>query len=137
MQKTKLNISVGLLGAIIYFSCIFGGYSAIFILAGYVLLFEDNEWLRKTCLKAILLLITFSTLSALLNLIPNTIYIINSIVSIIGITISTSSLTTLFDAIIRAIAIIQNVIFILIGIKALNQGTLSIPFVDSLLDKYL
>ena len=44
MQKTKLGISVGLLGAAIYFMGLFGGYLVAVLLAGYILMFEENEW---------------------------------------------------------------------------------------------
>lgn len=47
MKKTKLGISVGLLGAMLFFSCYFGGYTIAIIIAGYVLLFEENAWLKK------------------------------------------------------------------------------------------
>ncbi len=53
VQKTKLGISVGLLGAAIYFMGLFSGYMVAVLLAGYVLLFEENEWLKKSAVKAI------------------------------------------------------------------------------------
>ena len=52
MQKAKLGISVGLLGAAIYFTSLFSGYLVPVILTGYVLLFEENDWLRKNAVKA-------------------------------------------------------------------------------------
>lgn len=53
MQKTKLGISVGLLGAIIYFTSLFGSsYLIAILLCGYILLVEDNPWLRKTSVKS-------------------------------------------------------------------------------------
>ena len=51
MQKTRLGISVGLLGAAIYFMGLFSGYLLAVLLAGYVLLFEENSWLRKNAVK--------------------------------------------------------------------------------------
>ena len=42
MQKTKLGISVGMLGAVLYFMGIFSGYLLVAILAAYVLLYEEN-----------------------------------------------------------------------------------------------
>ena len=56
MQKTKLGISVGLLGAAIYFTGLFSGYLVAVLLAGYVLMFEENEWLRKNAVKAVALM---------------------------------------------------------------------------------
>lgn len=48
MEKTKLGVSVGIFGAFLYVAALFGGYIAITLLAGYVLLMESNEWLKKT-----------------------------------------------------------------------------------------
>ena len=59
MQKTRLGISVGLMGFITYFGCCFGGYIAAILLFGYILLVENNQWLRKTAVKAMILTIAF------------------------------------------------------------------------------
>ena len=53
MEKTKLGISVGLFGAIIFAVALFGGYIPSILLVGYVLLMETNEWLRKSAVKAL------------------------------------------------------------------------------------
>ena len=42
MQKTRLGITVGALGAITFFAGFFGGYLAAIVLAGYALLFEER-----------------------------------------------------------------------------------------------
>lgn len=52
MQKTKLGITVGALGAITFFAGFFGGYLAAIVLAGYALLFEENAWLKRSVVKA-------------------------------------------------------------------------------------
>lgn len=46
MQKTRLGISVGLMGFITYFGCCFGGYIAAILLFGYILLVakESGGW---------------------------------------------------------------------------------------------
>lgn len=62
MQKTRLGISVGLLGAAIYFMGLFSGYLLAVLLAGYVLLFEENSWLRKNAVKAMSVMAVFSLL---------------------------------------------------------------------------
>lgn len=45
MQKTRLGISVGMLGAAIYLTGLFSGYLVVVLMVGYVLLFEENSWL--------------------------------------------------------------------------------------------
>lgn len=137
MQKTKLGISVGLLGAAIYFTSLFSGYLVPVILTGYVLLFEENDWLRKNAVKAVSLTVFFSFVIVVINLIPNTISFINYIVSIFGGNFHIAFISNLVNAVTSAIDIIEKVLFIGLGLKALNQGSISVPVVDKLINKYM
>lgn len=51
-MKTKLGISAGMMGAILYFTALFGGYVPLFIAAGYVLIKEENTFVRKAAFKS-------------------------------------------------------------------------------------
>lgn len=73
MQKTKLGITISGLAAAIYLTCLFGGYIPAIILTGYVLMVEENEWLRRNAVKAIVLMMIFSVFIYGINLIPNVI----------------------------------------------------------------
>jgi len=136
MQKTKLGISVGLLGAAICFSGLFGGYLVTTILAGYVLLFEENVWLKKTGIKVIALMFSFSLLGAIIGLLPNGIGIIDSVFNIFGGTFSINFITRIVALTNDVLNFIQIVVFVLLGIKAFSQGTLRIPVVDNIINKY-
>lgn len=137
MQRAKLGISVGLLGAAIYFAGLFSGYLVAALLTGYVLLFEDNEWLRKSAVKAVALMIFFSFLTVLFNLVPNVIDFVNSVLGVFGGGLSTNALTRIIHVFVSAIDIVEKIIFLGLGIKALSQGTIVIPFIDSLVRKYM
>lgn len=137
MQKAKLGISVGLLGAAIYFTSLFSGYLVPVILTGYVLLFEENDWLRKNAVKAVSLTVFFSFVIVVINLIPNVISFINYIVSMFGGNFHIAFISNLVNAATSAIDIIEKVLFIGLGLKALNQGSISIPVVDKLINKYM
>lgn len=135
MQKTKLGISVGLMGAIAYFAGLFSGYLVAVLIFGYIMLVEDNPWLRKTAVKSIVLLVTFSALSAVIGLIPDIISFINTIFNVFGSYFSLSVVTNILAVITSALSILKTVVFIVLGLKALNQGTLTIPVVDNLTNK--
>lgn len=137
MQKTKLGISVGLLGAAIYFTSLFSGYLVPVILTGYILLFEENDWLRKNAVKAVSLTVFFSFIIVVINLIPNAISFINYIASMFGGNVYIAFISNLVNAVTSAIDIIEKVLFIGLGLKALNQGSISIPVVDKLINKYM
>lgn len=135
MQKTKLGISVGFLGAAIYFLGLFSGYLVVALLVGYVLLFEQNEWLRKCAVKAITLMLVISFVVTVINLIPNSISFINSVFSLLGGSFSIGFITSIINAIVGAIGIIEKLLFLGLGLTALNMGTIAIPAVDKLVNK--
>lgn len=135
-MKTKLGISVGLLGAAIYFAAFFGGYTAVILLAGYALLFEENEWLKKTAVKAVALMISISFLVTLIGLVPDLLYWISTLVSVFKGTFNYGAVSSVINVITGAIDIIRTCLFLILGAKALNQGTVTVPFVDKLINKY-
>lgn len=135
MQKTKLGVSVAVLGAAVYFLGFFSGYVAIVILAGYILLMEENSWLKKAAVKSVALLIVFSLLSAVLGLIPDVIGFIDSIFTIFGGSFHISFLTNIIYMLRDGLSLVEKVLFLLLGLKALNQGTIKVPGVDKLIDK--
>lgn len=137
MQKTKLGISVGLLGAALFFVCFFGGCTAAVILAGYILLFEENAWLKRSAVKGVALMFGFMVLSALIALIPNFMTLIDNFASIFGGHFYINFVSGIINVINTVVSIIQKLLFIALGFKALHQGTIKVPVVDSLLDKYM
>ena len=137
MQKTKLGISVGLLGAALYFMGLFSGYMVTVLLAGYVLMFEENTWLRKAAVKAVAVMVLFSLASAVVNLIPNAMNLIDAIVSILGGHIYIAFISNLVSAVVTALNLLQKLVMLGLGLAALSQGTIAVPVVDKLLDKYM
>ena len=136
MQKTRLGISVGMLGAAIYLTGLFSGYLAALLLTGYVLLFEENEWLKKSAVKAVALMMLFSFITVLINLIPNAMSCIDHIPSMLG-GIHVGFISGLVSAVISVIDIIEKLLFISLGVRALNQGTIDVAVVDGLISKYM
>lgn len=136
-MKSKMGISVGLLGAALYFSGLFNGMLLILILAGYVLLVEDNEWLRRTSVKSVVLYVMFALLSSLIGLIPDAISFIGSFLGIFGGGLSIPFITSVVSFIDKGLALFKVILFIILGIKALNQGTIVIPVVDKFVNKYI
>lgn len=138
MQKTKLGISVGLLGAIIYFLGLFGGYQAVILVAGYVLLREEDIWLRKLSVKAVVLLLTFSVAISAIGLIPDLFDWVSSVIALVNINISFSFLTKLVRVVTGAISIIRTVLFLVLGLQALGQeDIIRVDFADALVEKHM
>ena len=137
MQKTGLGISVGILGAAIYLTGLFNGYLVAIIMAGYVLLFEENSWLKRSAVKAVTTMVLFSFLSTAINLIANVFGIISNVVAIFGGYFSIDALNSIESVVTGVIDIIEKVLFLAFGVKALNQGTIAVPVVDKLINKYM
>ena len=116
---------------------LFSGYMVAVLLVGYVLLFEANEWLRKSAVKTIAVMVVFSFLTTVINLIPNVISVINYIVSMFGGNFHIAFLSNLVNAVVATINIIQKLLLLGLGVKALNQGTIAVPVVESLINKYM
>ena len=137
MQKTKLGISVGLLGALAYFTGIFSGYQALIIVVGYVLLCEENVWLKKACVKALVLLMTFSIVINVIGLIPDLFSWVSNLIGILNINISFSFISNLIYVVTSALSIIRTALFLVLGLKALNQGDVKVSFIDNLVEKHI
>lgn len=135
MQKTRLGITAGLLGAAIYFM---GAISIIpaFLLAGYVLLFEDNDWLKNAAVKMAIVVIGFSILRIGVGLIDDVLGIINSILNWI-VTVNLSVPLNLISIIQRILSLLENVVLIILGLKALSMGTIKSKFFDKIINKHM
>lgn len=137
MQKTRLGISVGLLGAALYFSGLFGGYMITILLAGYVLLCEENAWLKKSAVKTVAIMMGFSLLGSLIYLIPNAIGVIDSVLNVFGGNFYLAFVSNIIDVLDKVLVLAEKLLFIVLGLKAFNQGNISVPVIDKLINKYM
>lgn len=136
-MKTKLGISAGLLGATMYFFGLFSGYVALAVLVGYVLLKEENEWLRRTAVKSMVLSLSFSVLFAVIGLVPDFLQFIGSVFNVFNSNFNYSIVTKLVQVVTNALGIIQTAVFLLLGLKALHQGDMKLGRVDKSVDAHM
>lgn len=137
MKQSKLGIPVGLLCAAVYFLGLFSGYLAVTVLVGYILLVEENAWLRKNAVKALAIMMFFSLITVLVNLIPGAISVFNDVFSMFDGKFSIAFLSKLANAISGAAGLIEKVVLLISGVKAIHQGSLSFPLVDGFIETYL
>ena len=71
MEKAKLGIAYNVLAAIVCLLGYYGGYVITGIFTIAVLFTEENPWLKKYCVKTLLLMLVFSLLYTVLGLIPD------------------------------------------------------------------
>lgn len=133
---TKLGVSVGLVAAGAFFSYILSGFTVLTLIIGYVLIAEENVWLKSTVLKAGVLAISISALECIIGLIPDSLGAVSNIISIFDGSFNYSIITTITRALLSVIAIIEKLLFLGLGFKALKQSTINISQVDSIVEKY-
>lgn len=137
MQKAKLGISVGLLGAAIYLTALSGSLLGLLVLAGYVLLVEDNQWLRLSAVKAVAVYLFFTFVIQAVGYVPDVLSIISDAGNLFNAYISVPVLNDIVTLVKDLIYLAEKIFLMVWGVKALNQGTVAVPFVDKLVVKYL
>ena len=134
MEKTKLGISVELFGAALYFTGLISIVPLV-LMVGYVLIVENNEWLKKTAVKAVGVVIFFAILSSCVGLASNSSSFISDIVSLLKGSINLSWLNRIVSMCRTAISFIQALILLLLGFSALKQGDIKLGSVDKVIEK--
>ncbi len=131
MQKTKLGLSVGLVGAALYFLGLFSFIPA-FLLAAYVLLLEENQWLKKAAVKMVAVLIGFFLLGLAIDFVDEIFAVINVFAGWFDGSVSVPlRLTYLLDYILW---IVKTVVMVMLGFKALKLGSVSVGPIDKIVD---
>lgn len=140
-MKTKFGITAGALAAIAYLCGFFSGYVVLALIVGYVFIVEENDWLKINVLKALVITLCFSVLSALIGFIPNIFDLIASLFRIWGkgTTISGNEVVSGINA---AVSFIQNilnicekVLMLVLALFAAKLKTVKIGFIDGIIEK--
>ena len=137
MQKTKLGISVGFMGAILCCAGLFMGYTATLLIAGYIILREEDKWLKAMAVKVVSIMAIFSLAIVTVNMIPDAISVINYFVALFGGSFTLYTVTSLTYLIQEALLFVENLVFIVLALKALKMDTINVPVVDELITKHL
>lgn len=137
MQKTRMGISVGLMGAAAFFFGFFGGYVATALLVGYILLFEENAWLKRTAVKAIVLTVMFSLVYALIAYLPDLVSFIYSFVNLFEGHLDMNVVNQLATVLRTTVVLLEKTLFIVMGVKALRQGTVVFPALEKFISKHM
>ena len=136
MQKTKIGISVGLYGASLYFLGLISIFPLV-IMAGYALLYEENEWLKKTAIKAVAVVIFFNILSSLVGIVGNSSSLLNEFVGLFGGSFSISILNRIISICRNLVSLSQTVFLLMLGFKALKQGDVKLSHVDKTINQHI
>ena len=137
MEKTKLGISVGLFGALLYAIGLWGGYFLTIAAVAYVLIREESAWLKQTAVKALALTFLFPLISVVIGFIPDLVNLVAGVMSLLNEPFDMEIVIEI-ETILRSILnIVEYVIFVLLGIFALGKKTIRLPLVDAAVEKHV
>ena len=137
MDKTKLGISVGLMGAILYCFGLFGGAIVTVAAVAYVLICEENEWLKKTAIKVVVLMLLFPVAQMVIGVIPDLAGIVADLLNIFKVGVNLSIIYSIESLLRGLISIAEYVVFAILAVMALAQKTVTIPLLDPFIDKHM
>ncbi len=134
MNKIKLGVSAGLAGAVLY---LLGAISIIpaVILAGYILLKEENDWLKYQAVKMVMIVVIFGTINIGLNCIDDIFAILNQVIGIFAKNVQIAVPLGLTGILSTVCSLLRNIVLIWSGINALNFKTVYVASVDELVSK--
>jgi len=136
-MKTRLGISAAMLMVLTYIFGLFGGYIALAILCGYILLCETEEEVRKAAVKTLVLVIAFDVVGAVIGLIPNGFTLISNFLYIFNLSLPFYIITKIFTFISSALAILEKIVFLVLAFMAWTGKNWKIPGLDDLLEKHM
>ena len=130
MEKSKIGVRVCLLGALGYWLSIFGGFIPALLLVGYVLLFENNKWLKKSVLNVLVLSVFFSITSGLISVFSDFTGFINSFFGIFEGHFYADGFNSFISCLLYVVGITETIMFVILGFVSLKQKDVTIPFVS-------
>ena len=136
MLKTKLGISIALVGAAMYFLGALSFIPAV-LLAGYVLIAEQNEWLKRQAAKMVGVVVVFGLLSIAVGWIDEVVYILNIIVRWFDDDVYLSVPANLTSLCQSVISLVKEIFLLMMGFMALGMKNVKLGIVDKQLDKYM
>ena len=137
MEKTKLGISVGLMGALLYAIGLWGGYFLIIAAVAYVLIREESAWLKQTAVKALALTFVFPLLYLAISVIPDLVGLVGDVMNLFDEALDTEILDEIVMLLRDIVNIAEYVVFVLMGILALGKKTVRLPLIDAAVKKHL
>ncbi len=131
-MKTKLGISVGFLAAMTYLAAM-AGITPLILVAGYIFLMEESDFLKKTAVKALVIFFGVAVCGFLINLFPTVANLALSFLHIFKVDISLpSTIINAFNWLNSVLGVARNVLLVLLAVLALREKTIKAPVIDKI-----
>lgn len=137
MSFTEIGLTVGLLGAAVYFGGMFNELFAC-LLAGYILLKEKDAWLRTAAVKAVMIIIGFAILNGCVVMLQNLLNGFDNFLSLVGTyPLGYTAMHQLCSLLINCINIAQNVMLLVGGCLAVKYKNFNLGKIDEIINRGL
>jgi len=139
VEKTKLGISVSLLGALVFLSG-YLGIAALVLVGGYVLLKEESEKLKRCVMYSLILFLGFLVASIVLEVLGSVLSIFNFnnwMYEVDVIYTIYNVFRSIISSFINILGIAKIVVFGIFTVGTLMGKELKIAFLDKIVDKFL
>ena len=133
-EKSKLGISIALLAAGMFFVGIVS-YLALIAVTLYIFIRENNAWLKKVAIFAVILVVFFAAVNFVLSVISGAISLSN--VNIDFLVSPMAMLRKVFNVLTNIVNIAEFVLLIVFGFMALGGKSLNIGFINKLCNKHM
>jgi len=133
MNKTKLGISPKAYAALTFIAGL-GGILPVLLMAGVVLLIEDNDWLKRTVAKAAAFLLIVSLVLAFIGCFDYIFVILGNILSIFDASYNFSTLNEIISLFENIIYFGTDICLIMFAFAAGSGKYVQIPVIDTFID---
>lgn len=135
MEKTKLGLSVGIVGAATYLLYQFGGYTPALLLVGYILLCETDAGLKRTALTATVIALGYSLLNYVVYLLPNMTGLLTSFLNIFGVYPELYIIDRIFNFLGSVAGFLKGLLMVFLAGASLLSKPVELPFLKKLISE--
>ena len=142
-MKSKLGIHIGFLACLCFLAAQFGGLVPLTLFVGYVLIVEENDFLRMSAIKAFLIVLFVSLLNWLIGVLPDIIFELFDRISRIfgaetpfGNLKAINKIEQIFNFFIWIVNTCKAILLLLLAFLACRIKTIRLPLIDKLIDKF-
>ena len=133
MEKTKIGLSAGILGAIAFLAFLFGGYVPGLLVVGYILLCEKSESLRVSAATALLITLAAAVLNLVIGLIPDLLRYVNSLLNIFDEYMDVDVVYNIENFLASTVGLVKMVALVGLAVFSFLNKPLQIPFIKKLI----
>ncbi len=134
MEKTKIGLSVALVSAFVYLVALFGGYTPLILVTGYILIAEESTQLKKAAVTGLAVLLAASCVNFVLGLLPDLMNIVYSLLRIFKVYVHIEFIDNVVNFFSNLVYLIRSLALAALAFLSITNKSIKLPFIDKLFD---